>query len=446
LEDGTVTDITPSDTQARAIAAIKDWFENRTHESQVYRLFGYAGSGKSTVLKFALDELGLEAHRGDRDGGDCVPGVVTATFTGKAALVLRRKGTPARTIHSLIYSVIEATEEEIAAAQKKIEQAETDARRLSGFDRTTAESAIEAMRQAVAGMKKPRFALNPQSDAAHAKLIVLDEVSMVGEEMARDLMSFGKPILVLGDPGQLPPIKGEGAFTKDPPDIMLTEIHRQAAESAIIRLATMARQGQPIGFGQHDTFVWKMRKADVTPEQCLRGGQVICGMNATRLQLNNGMRRAAGFGDGGYLPTGRGEKIICLKNQNDLGLINGMFLMLEDIVDEGSLYFSAAVTDEDGNPIGTPAGNGARGRPRIYKGHFEDHVAFDKSRHDRDWKDKRNLTEATFGWAITGHKSQGSQWENVIVWDDGLGRSEQDRRRWLYTVITRAEKGLVILS
>ena len=70
------------------------------------------------------------------------------------------------------------------------------------------------MRQALSQMKKPRFALNPQSDAAHAKLIVLDEVSMVGEEMARDLMSFGKPILVLGDPGQLPPIKGEGAFTQ----------------------------------------------------------------------------------------------------------------------------------------------------------------------------------------------------------------------------------------
>ena len=99
------------------------------------------------MLKFALDELGLEPHRGDRDGGDCVPGVVTATFTGKAALVLRRKGTPARTIHSLIYSVIEATEEEIAEAQKKIEQAENEARRLSGFDRTTADAAIEAMRQ-----------------------------------------------------------------------------------------------------------------------------------------------------------------------------------------------------------------------------------------------------------------------------------------------------------
>lgn len=440
-----MSDITPSDTQYRAIAAIQDWFENDAEQQQVYRMFGFAGTGKSTVLRFALEALRLEHQRIDDDSESCVPGVVTATFTGKAALVLRRKGTPARTIHSLIYSVIEATEEEVEIAEKKVEEAVTAARRLSGFGRTTAEATIEAMRQAVAEMKRPRFALNPKSDAAHAKLIVLDEVSMVGEDMARDLMSFGKPILVLGDPGQLPPIQGEGAFTKDAPDIMLTEIHRQAAESAIIRLATMARQGEPIGFGQYDSHVWKMRKCDVSPEQALRGGQVICGMNATRLQLNNAMRRAAGFGPG-CLPTGPAEKVICLKNQNDLGLINGMFITLDDIVDEGSLYFSAVVTDEDGNRIGPPQQDGSRGRLRIYKGHFEDHVAFDKQRHDRDWKSKRMLTEATFGWAITGHKSQGSQWENVVVWDDGLGRTEQDRRRWLYTVITRAEQGLVILA
>jgi exodeoxyribonuclease V len=401
LGSGPMSDITPSDTQARAIAAIKDWFKNRTDKQQIFRLFGYAGTGKSTVLKFALDELGLEPHKSTRDGGSCVPGVVTATFTGKAALVLRRKGTPARTIHSLIYSVVIATDEEIEAAAKKIEEAENNARTLTGFDRTAAEAGIEAMRHALSQMKKPRFALNPQSDAAHARLIVLDEVSMVGEDMARDLMSFGKPILVLGDPGQLPPIKGEGAFTNDTPDIMLTEIHRQAGESAIIRLATMARQGEPIGFGQYDTFVWKMRKADVTPEQCLRGGQVICGLNATRLQLNNAMRRAAGFGDG-FLPTGRGEKIICLKNQNDLGLINGMFVTIEDVVDESSLFFSATMTDEERNPIGRPGADDKRERLRIYKGHFEDHVAFDRLRHGRDWKHKRNLTEATFGWAITG--------------------------------------------
>lgn len=374
-----------------------------------------------------------------------MPGVVTATFTGKAALVLSRKGTPARTIHSLIYSVSEAAEEEIEAATRKVRTAEIEIRTLSGFDRTAAEAGIEAMRQALSAMKKPRFALNPESDAADARLIVLDEVSMVGEDMARDLMSFGKPILVLGDPGQLPPIKGAGAFTNVAPDIMLTEIHRQAAESAIIRLATMAREGQPIGFGSYDAHVAKMHKGDITPEQALCGGQLICGMNATRLQLNNAMRTAAGLG-GKMLPTGAAEKIICLKNQNDLGLINGMFLTLKDIVDEGSLYFSAAVTDEDGRRVGTTDNEGRTGSLRIYKGHFEDHIAFDRDRNDRDWKDKKHLTEATFGWAITAHKAQGSQWENVIVWDDGLGRSELDRRRWLYTAITRAERGLVLLA
>src|SRR4029078_9488216 len=95
------------------------WFNNPTKERQVFRLFGYAGTGKSTVLKFALAELGLDPHKSSRDGGECVPGVVTATFTGKAALVLRRKGTPARTIHSLIYSVLQATAEEVADAVAK---------------------------------------------------------------------------------------------------------------------------------------------------------------------------------------------------------------------------------------------------------------------------------------------------------------------------------------
>ncbi|WP_240002405.1 ATP-dependent DNA helicase [Oleisolibacter albus] len=440
-----MTGITPSANQTRAIAAIRDWFENRTREQPVFRLFGYAGTGKSTVLKFALDDLGLDPHRSGREGGTMVPGVVTATFTGKAALVLRRKGTPARTIHSLIYRVIEATEEEIEAARQKIVEAEQQARTLSGFERVTADAAIEAMRQGLKDMRKPRFDLSPDSDAAHCRLIVLDEVSMVGTDMARDLLSFGKPILVLGDPGQLPPIKGEGAFTQQDPDIMLTEIHRQAAESAVIRLATWAREGRPIPMGRHDDHVWKLAKTAVSPDQCLRGGQVICGLNATRLHLNNALRRAAGL-NGGWLPTGPAEKIVCLKNRNDLGLINGMFLTLDDIVDEGSLYFSATVADEDGNAIGPVGPEGKRERLRLYKGHFEDHHVLDKDRHDRDWKEKRRLVEATFGWAITGHKAQGSQWENIIVWDDGLGRTAEDRARWLYTAITRAEKGLVVLA
>ena len=442
-----MSNITLTDSQWKAVKQIVDWYKNESHVKQVARIFGFAGSGKSTVLRYVFDELGLEPHRREDDcGNDCVPGVVTATFTGKAALVLRRKGTPAQTIHSLIYSVIEATDQEINKLHKEIAEDEHNARGvIDTFDRITAESCIEIKRQELSRIKKPRFALNPQSDAAHCELIVLDEVSMVGPDMAKDLLSFNKPILVLGDPGQLPPIQGAGAFTQQQPDVMLTEIHRQAEESAIIRLATMARNGEFIPFGQHDAHVAKMRKSDVSPAQMLRGGQLICGKNATRFNLNNDMRYAAGFRNG-VIPSGPDEKIICLKNQNDMGLINGMFLTIEEVIDDGDLYFSALVKNDLGDYVGVPNEKFEPSPLRIYKGHFLDHIKYDQGRHDQDWRAKRGLTEATFGWAITCHKAQGSQWENVLVWDDGLGRTEEDRRCWLYTALTRAEKGLVLLS
>lgn len=140
-----MSDLTPSDVQARAIAEIR--FKTAHSSSRCSGCLAMPGAGKSTVLRFALEDLGLNASA---PGRGCVPDVVTATFTGKAALVLRRKGTSARTIHSLIYSVIQATDEEVAAAAAKIDEAREQARGLSGFERTTAEAAIEAMRQALA--------------------------------------------------------------------------------------------------------------------------------------------------------------------------------------------------------------------------------------------------------------------------------------------------------
>ncbi len=417
----------PSPLQANAIRDIKEWFTGRTKQQQVFRVFGYAGTGKTTITKHAIGELKLNGGAG---------GVLYAAFTGKAALVMTRKGTPASTIHSLIYRVSEATQEEIEKVKRDIADIKAKLHLLGHTDRFLEETRLRSLELRLDDIHKPRFVLNEQSIVRGAALIVLDEVSMVGPDMARDLLAFGKPILVLGDPGQLPPIKGEGAFTQDAPDVMLTEIHRQAGESAIIRLATMAREGVPIPCGGHDEHVWKMARSEVTPEQMLRGGQVICGRNATRINLNIAMKRAAGF-DGVY-PAGRGEKIICLKNRNDLGLVNGMFLKFTDIRQENTLSFSAAVRTEDGADI--------PGRQRFYKGHFDDHVQFDSERLKRDWRDIKSLIEAVWGYAITCHKAQGSQWENVIVYDDGLGRTAEDRARWLYTAITRAERGLVLLD
>ena len=424
---------TPSHQQTEAIRAIVDWFQNRIHLQQVFRLFGYAGSGKSTILLHVIAALGLKT---EPEAGAWTSRVLFAAFTGKAALVMTRKGTPASTIHSLIYRVSEATPEEIDRVEKELFDLQCGISRMGPAERAFAETQISKLQLRLTDIHKPQFILNDQSMVRDADLIVLDEVSMVGNEMANDLLAFGKPILVLGDPGQLPPIKGTGAFTEAVPDVMLTEIHRQAGESAIIRLATMARQNQVIPFGAHDELVWKMPRGAVGPKQMLNGGQVICGLNATRLHLNAAMKQAAGYPD--PYPVGNGEKIICLKNRHDLGLINGMFVTLTDIEHDGSLAFNAKVTTEDGDVIG--------GRQRFYKGHFDDHIHPDPERARRDWRDMRGLIETSWGYAITCHKAQGSQFPTVIVYDDGFGRTAEDRSRWLYTAITRAEWGLVIVA
>jgi exodeoxyribonuclease-5 len=393
----------------------------------------------SDIVSHAIGELGLKTGAAGL-GGD----VLYGAFTGKAALVMTRKGTPASTIHALIYHVSEPTEAEIERLKNEIAGLAARIPAMGPAERQFEEARLKKLELQLKDIHKPRFSLNPASVLRDAKLLVLDEVSMVGDEMAHDLLSFGKPILVLGDPGQLPPVKGEGAFTKAEPDVMLTEVHRQAGESAIIRLATLARQSKPIPYGEHDAFVWKMRRDQVEPQQILRGGQVICGKNATRLKLNLAMKHAAGFP--GPYPTGSGEKIICLKNRNDIGVINGMFLTLTDIADEDSLFFTARIATEDGQTVGPCADDGTPERFKIYKGHFDDHLRFDPEREQRDYRKKRGCIEAVWGWAITCHKSQGSQWENVVVYDDGLGRTAEDRTRWLYTAITRAERGLVLLD
>ena len=259
--------ITLSETQGRAIAAIRDWYETRRHEQQIFRLFGYAGTGKTTITAMAIEALGLEPMVAS--GAPSVRatmatggrgGVLFAAFTGKAALVMTRKGTPAQTIHSLIYRVSEATPEEIARATEDLAALRRDLPRMGPAERGFAMTRIAQLELRLEDIHQPKFLINEQSILRDADLLVLDEVSMVGKEMAHDLMAFGKPILVLGDPGQLPPVKDTGFFTETAPDVMLTEVHRQAGDSAILRLATLAREGLPIPPGAYDDHVWKMSR------------------------------------------------------------------------------------------------------------------------------------------------------------------------------------------
>lgn len=428
-----MTTIIISEAQAKAISVIRDWYRNRRHGQQVLRVFGYAGTGKTTITNLAIEALGLEPMT---PGG--LGGVLFAAFTGKAVLVMTRKGTPAQTIHSLIYRHSEASPEEITRVTEELSALERDLPRMGVAERGFAEAQIAQLKLRLDYIHEPQFVLNPQSDLRDADLLVLDEVSMVGKQMAEDLLAFGKPILVLGDPGQLPPVGEKSFFTDAEPDVMLTEIHRQAADSPILRLATMAREGQPIPFGGFDENVWKMSQRDVMPGQLLNGGQVICGKNATRRRLNMAMKQAAGF-DANY-PTGAGEKIICLRNRNDLGLINGMFLTLSDVRahPHNPQAFYAAIQTEDGV--------GIDGEHEFWRGEYDDHVVYDPNLHRQDWFQRRGLIETSWGYAITCHKAQGSAFGTVVVFDEGFGRSAEDYKRWLYTAITRAEHGLLILS
>ena len=229
-----------SPQQARALDLVGRWL--RAGEPQVFRLFGYAGVGKTTLARHIAAEA---------DGF-----VVFAAFTGKAALVLRSKGCAgASTIHSLIYHAEENDE------------------------------------------GPPTFKLNPDGPASRASLIVIDECSMVDEELGRDLISFGKPILVLGDPAQLPPVKGGGFFTEAEPDLMLTEIHRQAENNPIIRLASAVRNGGEIAYGEYgETRV--LRRGDINAEMVLAADQVLVGMNRTRRPIQSAHPDLAGkFGN-----------------------------------------------------------------------------------------------------------------------------------------------------
>lgn len=194
-------ELRPSPCQANAIQAIKDCFASRTDEQRVFRVFGYAGTGKTTITRHAIGELGLETGASD--------GVLYAAFTGKAALVMTRKGTPASTIHSLIYRVSEATPAEIEKVKQESADLEAKLASMGAAERLFAESQIRSLELRLSDIHKPRFVLNE---------------------------------------------------------------HRQAGESAIIRLATLARESKPIPYGAHDEFVWKMCRLDVAPEQMLRGG------------------------------------------------------------------------------------------------------------------------------------------------------------------------------
>lgn len=414
-----------SPQQDDALLKVARWLEN-PGEQQLFRLFGYAGTGKTTLAKHLAADVDGE--------------VLFAAYTGKAASVLRKSGaTNAQTLHSLIYQPKERSKEhynDLKDELSEIEQMLAEDAAENRYDDYVPPAHLADRRTKVLGelrkeemnQKRPDFSLNLESPLREAALLVVDECSMVNEDMAMDILSFNTPVLVLGDPAQLPPVKGEGYFTEATPNVMLTEIHRQARDNPIIDLATRVRSGERLHQGQYGTSSVIAR---ATPELALAANQVLVGTNATRTATNTRMRELKGYGS--RWPEA-GEKLVCLRNDRDLGLLNGTLHIATADAEEVGGYVNLRIRPDDApgtEPLLVPA------HPEHFGGD-PDQIGY--------W-DRRNAQEFTYGYALTVHKSQGSQWDNVLMIDQsGVFRDPNTRRRWLYTGITRAAEVVTIVG
>lgn len=368
-----------SQQQNAALAAVAKWVADPKGR-QVYRLFGYAGTGKTTLATHIAE--GVEGQ------------VIFACFTGKAALVLRSKGCEdACTIHSLIYKPIE---------------------------------------DPVTGITE--FRLNPDSAVAGAALVIIDEVSMVGEELARHLLSFGTKILVLGDPAQLPPVKGEGFFINAEPDFMLTEVHRQAAENPIIRMSMDVREGRGLKtgiYGESRIVLRAEMSKDELQSEVLRADQVLCGLNRTRQTFNLRAREIKGLAGAvePWHPTA-GDRLVCLRNDRTKGLLNGGLWEATEAATAGT-KFKIRVKSLD-----------VPGQAHVDVEVW--HHFFLGTDGELDWKVKKLSDQFTYGQVLTCHKAQGSQWPGVLVFDES-GVFREDAAKWTYTAITRAAERVTVV-
>lgn len=368
-----------SPEQETAMRSVRDWLRDPA-SPQVFRLFGYAGTGKTTLAREIAEQSGLE--------------VLFATFTGKASLVLRSKGCAnACTLHSLIYKAVQ--------------------------DEDTGE--VE-------------FKLNRESDLQDADLLIVDEVSMVGEELARDVLGFGVKVLVLGDPAQLPPVKSEGFFINAEPDAMLTEVHRQALENPIIRMSMDIREGRGLKVGAYgeSLVAENMDRAEVA-SRVLAADQVLCGTNKSRINMNRRIRELKGLtGDAEAWHPAVGDRLICLRNDRNAAIFNGsMWMVRKSGIQrkKQKLLLELRSLDERRGTLQTET------FPHFFNG----------TEGDLDWRQLKGVHQFTYGWAITAHKSQGSEWGNVLVFDES-GCFREHSRNWLYTAVTRASNRVTVLQ
>ena len=274
----------------------------------------------------------------------------------------------------------------------------------------------------------PTFTLNHDGPASRAGLIVIDECSMVDAELGRDLLSFGKPILVLGDPAQLPPVKGGGFFTEAEPDVMLTQNpspgrkrsdHPPVSDRALRRRNRLRR-------------LW--RKPRRPPRRDRRRRRPRRRSGSGRRQSHAPALQPAESancsGSSEALPVA-GDKLVCLRNDRVKGLINGGLWRVEALGGMRKDFVRMTLRAED-------EVSRAQTKVAVLKQFFEGAEA------DLPYAARRESDEFDYGYALTVHKAQGSQWDSVMLFDES-GAFREHRARWLYTGLTRAARKLTLV-
>lgn len=382
----------------------------------MYKLFGFAGTGKTTLAKYLAEGVSGQVH--------------FAAYTGKAASVLRKMGCPgASTLHSLLYTPVESD----AARELTSLELEYAALMADNPDDPKIDDLIMDIASLKAKLKEPQFAKQEDSILRTAALVVVDECSMIDKRIAADLESYKVPLLVMGDPAQLPPVKGGGGYyTARKPDALLTEIHRQAAGNPILRWSQIVREGGELDYVDEGRAK-KLRKKDAASEMLASGGQLLAGKNDTRRKLNMYVRGK--LDRLGAYPE-KGDRLVMLRNDRDYAVMNGVTCeAASDAIENGEDALTLDV-EYDGRII--------EGAP-VDREHFDAYSG--KEAEPSDWQSKRWMLPMDYGYCLTVHKAQGSQWPKVTLCDDGFGKWDPKlRRQWLYTAITRAQEELVILT
>lgn len=363
---------------------------------------GYAGTGKSTLVKFAIEALDVSHDK-----------VAYATFTGKAAEVLRKKGNEgAMTLHRLLY--------------------ESVPRQGGGF-------------------------FHKAKTSLEYTIIVVDEVSMVPKSMIDLLLRHKVYVIFLGDPFQLPQIdKDEAHDLLDHPHVFLDEVMRQAAESEIIQTTMKIRNQEPIAYSKGNEVM-------VIPYSELVDGcydwadQIICATNKKRKDVNDYIRKMRGYSG---LPQ-EGERMICLRNYwEDISttgeaLVNGTTGTVHDI-GTGCRIIPPYIQCPNHKMETVTCVFETDTDSTFHAVEMDKHM-IEAGEKCIDWRTSYALgklrnrigdiipREFDFGYCITGHKSQGSQWGKVLVLEESFPFGAVDHARWLYTVCTRPENKLVLV-